>query len=206
MVTAIITAMAKPQGKIIIGQGVNAWPHELKTAQAIIALGKDVEFIRWNEEQHATSADRIIGGLIGEMKAPKSSALRRVQRTLRDAVKQSRSVIFDSRRMKGVPDKAIERELRMWAKELKSLDRLWFRSPEGKRPCGLVSKKAHLQSPIAAGIPSYLTGKRGTRRWLKSGNLVTWGFLVRGNSSSMASPRLGAFPWDNSVFVPESRV
>lgn len=148
------------------------------------------------------SADRIIGGLIGEMKAPKSSALRRVQRTLRDAVKQSRSVIFDSRRMKGVPDKAIERELRMWAKELKSLDRLWFRSPEGKRPCGLVSKKAHLQSPIAAGIPSYLTGKRGTRRWLKSGNLVTWEFLVRGNSSSMASPRLGAFPWDNSVSVP----
>ena len=118
--------MAKPQGKIIIGQGANVWPHELKTAQAIIATGKDVEFIRRSEEQHATSADCIVDGLVWEMKAPKSSALRRVQRTLRDAVKQSRNVIFDSRRMKGVPDKAIERELRKWAKELKSLDRLLF--------------------------------------------------------------------------------
>ena len=64
---------------------------------------------------------------------------------------------------------------------------------EGKRPCGLLCKKVRLQSPIVAGIPSYPTGKRGTRRRLKSGNLMTWGFLVRDSSSSMASPRLEVF-------------
>ena len=128
---AIIAAMAKNQGHIIIQSGVNVWPHELKTAQAFTLIGKDVEFIRRSEEQHATSADCIIDGLVWEMKAPTSSALRRVQRTLRDAVKQSRNVIFDSRRMKGVPDKAIERELRKWAKELKSLDRLLFVNRNG---------------------------------------------------------------------------
>ena len=64
---------------------------------------------------------------------------------------------------------------------------------EGKRPCGLLHKKVRLQSPIVAGIPSYPTGKRGTRRRLKSGNLMTWGFLVRDSFSSTASPRLEVF-------------
>lgn len=118
--------MAKHQGKIIICSGANVWPHELKTAQAFTAIGKDVEFMRRSEEEHATSADCIIDGLIWEMKTPKSNALRRVERTLRDALKQSRNVIFDSRRMKGIPDHAIERELRKWARELKSLERLMF--------------------------------------------------------------------------------
>ena len=38
--------MAQKQGHIIIQSGVNVWPHELKTAQAFTAIGKDVEFIR----------------------------------------------------------------------------------------------------------------------------------------------------------------
>lgn len=118
--------MIKSQGKIIIHSGANVWPHELKTAQAFTAIGKDVEFIRRSEKEHATSADCIIDELIWEMKAPKSNALRRVERTLRDALRQSRNVIFDSRRMKGIPDHAIERELRKWARELKSLERLMF--------------------------------------------------------------------------------
>ena len=60
-------------------------------------------------------------------------------------------------------------------------------------PAGYCYQKVRPQSPIMAGIPSYPTGKRGTRRRLKSGNLMTWGFLVRDSSSSTASPRLGAF-------------
>ena len=39
---AIIAAMAKNQGHIIIQSGVNVWPHELKTAQAFTLIGKDV--------------------------------------------------------------------------------------------------------------------------------------------------------------------
>ena len=61
-----------------------------------------------------------------EKTPPTASQIRRVQRALRDALKQSSNVIFDSRRMKGLPDKAIERELRKWAGELKRLDKLLF--------------------------------------------------------------------------------
>ena len=52
-----------------IRSGVNVWPHELKTAQAFTAIGKDVEFIRRSEEQRTTSADAVIDGLVWEMKA-----------------------------------------------------------------------------------------------------------------------------------------
>lgn len=123
---ATIAVMAKHQGKIVIQSGANVWPHEIRTAQSLTTIGKDVEFIRRSEDEHVTSADCIMDGLVWEMKAPKSNSLRRVERTLRDALKQSRNVIFDSRRMKGVPDHAIERELRKWTGELKSLDRLMF--------------------------------------------------------------------------------
>ena len=118
--------MTTQKGKIIIQSGANVWPHELKTAEALAAAGFTVEFIRKSKEQHATSADCIIDGVVWEMKAPTANQLRRVQRTLRDALKQSSNVIFDSRRMKGLPDKAIERELRKWAGELKRLDKLLF--------------------------------------------------------------------------------
>ena len=118
--------MATRKGMIIIRPGANVWPHELKTAEALAAAGYTVEFIRKSEEQHATSADCVIDGVVWEMKAPTSGQLRRVQRTLRDALRQSSNVVFNSRRMKSLPDKAIERELRKWAGELKRLDKLLF--------------------------------------------------------------------------------
>ena len=123
--------MGRKQGKIVIQSGVNVWPHELKTAQSYTAIGKDVEFVKRSDVRHATSADCIIDSEVWEMKAPTASSLRRVQRTLRDALKQSQNVIFDSRRMKGIPDSAIERELRKWAPELKSLRRLQFVNRHG---------------------------------------------------------------------------
>lgn len=112
--------------KIIIAPGINVWPHELKTAEAFAAAGYTVEFIRRSEERFATSADCIINGTVWEMKSPTTNSKRRIQRTLRDALAQSHCVIFDSRRMKGLPDKAVEQELRKWAPELKSLKHLIF--------------------------------------------------------------------------------
>lgn len=118
--------MSTGKGKIIITSGANVWSHELKTAEALAAVGYTVEFIRRSEERYATSADCIIDGTVWEMKSPTTDSKRRIQRTLRDALSQSQYVIFDSRRMKGLPDKAIEQELRKWAPELKSLKRLIF--------------------------------------------------------------------------------
>lgn len=113
-------------GKIIIDAGVNVWSHELETAKALTNAGKTVEFIRRSEEQRVTSADVVIDDLIWEMKAPTGEHLRVIDKNLRKALHQSNNVIFDSCRMKKVPDTAIERELRKCACELKSLHRLLF--------------------------------------------------------------------------------
>lgn len=127
-----MSGMAKARGKIIISPDVNVWPHEMKTAEALARAGFTLEFIRRSEEQRATSADVIIDGLVWEMKAPKSDKLRRVQRSLRNALHQSQNVIFDSRRMKGIPDAPIERELRKYAAELRKLKHLMFVNRKGE--------------------------------------------------------------------------
>ena len=118
--------MPKQQGQIIIRSGANIWPHELKTAEALAAAGHAVEFIPKSNGRYDKSADVLMDGVTWEMKAPKSDKLRMVEQNLRRALKQSQNVIFDSRRMKGLPDHAIERELNKWSKELKSLKRLLF--------------------------------------------------------------------------------
>ena len=114
------------EGKIIIRPGANVWPHELKTAEALAAAGYSVEFISRSNNRYNKSADVLMDEIIWEMKAPKSDKLHMVEQNLRRALKQSSNVIFDSRRMKGLPDHAIERERRKWAKELRSLNRLLF--------------------------------------------------------------------------------
>jgi hypothetical protein len=116
----------KPEGKIIIPSGVNVWPHELKTAQALSAIGCTVEFIRKSERERECSADAHIDSLKWELKAPNGSSLSLVEKNLRRAVKQSGNIVFDSRRVKRIPDAALERELAKWAKEIKGVDRLKF--------------------------------------------------------------------------------
>lgn len=119
-------------GKITIPAGVNVWPHELKTARALAAAGYDVEFVRRSEEKRVTSPDVFIDGELWEMKAPTSNKLHKVQDNLRRAIKQSPNVVFDARRMKGLPNAAIERELVKYAGELRSLRKLRFVNKNSK--------------------------------------------------------------------------
>lgn len=119
--------MLKKRGQIIIQSGANIWPHELKTAEALAAASFTVEFVRRSEKERETSADVEIDGVLWEMKAPRASNMKAVEKNLRKAVNQSDCVIFDSRRMKGIPDHAIERELRVCAAgRVKKLKRLMF--------------------------------------------------------------------------------
>ncbi len=119
-------------GKVIVPPDVNVWPHEMETARALARSGLTVEFIRRREGQHVRSADVLIDGEEWEMKAPASSRLKMVEQNLRRALKQSSNIILDTRRMKRIPDKAVERELRKWARELKSLKKLMMVSRHGK--------------------------------------------------------------------------
>ena len=113
-------------GNITIPADVDVWPHELRTAKALARAGHDVRFVRKSDEPHVRTADLLMDGLTWEMKAPKSGKLDAVQRNLRRALGQSPNVVFDSRRMKSLPDAAVERELRKWGGELRSLRRLLF--------------------------------------------------------------------------------
>jgi hypothetical protein len=103
--------MNKFQGKIIIPRGVDVWPHELKTAQALVAVGHTVEFIKKSNREGEHSADIFLNGSKWEFKAPKSALMDCVERNLKKAVNQSDKIVFDSRRIKRIPDKAIMREL-----------------------------------------------------------------------------------------------
>ena len=118
--------MATREGKIIIQSGANVWPHELKTAEALAAAGYTVEFVRRSEEQRAQSADVLMLDEIWEMKAPRSDKASAIDKNVRKALHQSKWVIFDSRRMKSVPDSTVERELRKSAQTLRSMRRLLF--------------------------------------------------------------------------------
>ena len=127
-----VSKAPEPTPQIIIPDGANVWPHELETAMALARAGLSIRFIRRSEERHATSADVIIDGEVWEMKAPTSSNLKVVEKNLRRAMRQSRLVIFDSRRMKQAQDFAVERELRKWAAQLRQLKRLKFVNKRGE--------------------------------------------------------------------------
>lgn len=125
-IARIIFCMTNSKGKIIIRPGISIWPHELRTAEALATAGYTVEFVRKSENDYEKTPDVLINGTLWEMKAPKSSKLHMVEQNLRRALRQSSNVVFDSRRMKGLPDAAIERELRKWSGQLSSLQHLLF--------------------------------------------------------------------------------
>ncbi len=123
--------MGKRIGDIIIPGDVNVWPHEQRTAQALARAGYTVQFVKKSEDPYATSADALIDGVLWEMKSPTSGKLRMVERNLRRAAHQSSNIVFDSRRMKNVPDAAIERELRKWSSELSGVSHVLFVNRHG---------------------------------------------------------------------------
>ena len=112
--------MVNQIGNITIVGNANAWPHEMDTARALARDGRDVEFIDRGGRGDGC-ADVRLDGLVWEMKSPKSDKMAMVQKNMRRALHQSPNVIFDARRMKRLPDAAIEREVRKWAGELRGL-------------------------------------------------------------------------------------
>lgn len=113
-------------GEIFIAPDIDVWPHELRTAQALASAGYKVEFLKRRLGKHERSADISINGIIWEMKSPKSNKLKRVERTLRDALHQSTNIVFDSQRIKSLSDSQVQHELEKWISELKSITKLLF--------------------------------------------------------------------------------
>ncbi len=118
--------MPKSKGKIVINPGINVWPHELKTAEALLDAGKTVEFVKKSEVDFQSSADVLMDGVIWEMKSPKGDGIKAVERNVKRARNQSPNVIIDSKRLKNARDNQVEAYLRKCPSEIKGIRRIIF--------------------------------------------------------------------------------
>jgi dienelactone hydrolase len=124
--------MKRKIGKIIIPGNTSIWPHEEATAKALAAAGYTVKFMRVSERDGENSADAYVDGVKYEFKAPKSGKLSAVEDNLKKAVKQSDRIVFDSRRMKHIPDKAIARELMAQLRKSRRIVAIMFVNRSGE--------------------------------------------------------------------------
>lgn len=122
----IITCMTKRQGKITAPSNLNIPEHEMATARAIADCGYDVDFIERMQSNRAKSADFVANHVVWEVKSPTSDNLRVIQKRLREALHQSRDIIFDSRRMSHLSDEQIRAEVEKWATNLTHIRRLLY--------------------------------------------------------------------------------
>jgi len=79
-----------------------------------------------------TTADAYIDGDKWEFKAPRSGKKSAIEDNLKKAARQSNRVVFDSRRMKRIPDKAIAQELRTCLRKNKVLCAVKFVDRHGE--------------------------------------------------------------------------
>lgn len=132
MQAPIIDRMTKRQGKIIASSYLNIQPHEIATARSIADIGYDVEFVPRKKGDKVKSADFVADGVLWEVKSPTSSQLRVAEKRLREAVHQSRDIVFDSRRMKHLSDKQIQNEVEKLCRILTSIRRLLYVNRNGE--------------------------------------------------------------------------
>lgn len=105
---------------------MNIPPHEMDAARAIAASGMNVEFKAQIKGSRIKNADFVAGGVLWEVKSPTSDKLKVVEKRLREALHQSRDIIFDSRRMKHLSDKQIFNEVVKWGNRLKHIRKLLY--------------------------------------------------------------------------------
>lgn len=120
------------KGKVIVDNDLNIWPHERQTAEALANAGYVVKFVRKSEVDHVKTPDIFMDGLYWEFKSPKSGNVGMILKNLRRALHQSCCIVFDSRRMKNLPNQVIEREVRIRSNELRSLRRLIYINRRGE--------------------------------------------------------------------------
>ena len=110
------------KGEIVLPPDVNVWRHELATAKILAKNGYAVRFVKAKDTKGTKSFDIVIDGVEQwEIKSPRTSNLKAIERNLKRGRNQAQNVIIDSQRMNGVPDEAIEREVRMKVRRVKNL-------------------------------------------------------------------------------------
>ena len=77
--------------------------HEFAAAKFFANLGKNVKFIKPSNIPNIHTPDIFMDGVEWEIKSPQGQSRRTIENNLRQALLQSRNVIFDLRRS-GVPE------------------------------------------------------------------------------------------------------
>ena len=126
-----MSAMPTARGKIIIAAGLNVWDHELRTAEALANAGYTVEFVPESGIAYEKTADTLIDGVPWEFKSPTADNLKAVERNLKRGRWQSENLVFDCRRMKKLPDTAIQREVEKQAFLLSGIKRVLYIDKHG---------------------------------------------------------------------------
>lgn len=106
--------------------------HEYRTTVALSRAGFNVISIRKSHKDCEKTPDALIDGQRWEMRAPKASNARVIDRNPRRVLRQSRCIMIDSRRMRDLLDGTVERELQMHAREMRSIERLVFVNHHGE--------------------------------------------------------------------------
>ena len=82
--------------------------HELLAAKYFADLGKDIVFIRPSDGEGIHRPDFRMDGVEWELKSPTGRSKRTIENNFRDAVKQSRYIIFDLRRIQLTDDMSVK--------------------------------------------------------------------------------------------------
>ena len=83
--------------------------HELSAAKYFADLGKDIIFIRPSDSKGIHRPDFLMDGVEWELKSPTGRSKRTIENNFRDAVKKSRYIIFDLRRVQLTDDIAVKK-------------------------------------------------------------------------------------------------
>lgn len=119
-------------GVITKAGDVSPWPHEEATAKTLALYGYNVEFIRKSNRDREHTADAYIDGEKWEFKSPTAKHTKTILKNLKEAKWQSDRIVLDARRMKGVPNNAILREVIASAKQVEGITKLKYISKAGK--------------------------------------------------------------------------
>ncbi len=74
--------------------------HEFETAKFFADMGKDIVFLKPSTIKGEHTPDILMDGFEWEIKSPQGNSKRTVENNFRNAVVQSRYIIFDLRRIK----------------------------------------------------------------------------------------------------------
>ncbi len=105
--------------------------HEFETAKYFAAMGKDIIFLKPSNNPETYTPDILMDGVEWEMKCPTGDSKRTIETNFRKAVKQSKYIIFDLRRIK-VAEKLCLSQLEKEYNARKYLKRLYVIRKNGE--------------------------------------------------------------------------